>query len=676
MKARTVPFSSLMFLKATPKELIKKRRLRDRLLMAARCAIFLLLALVFARPYLPAERIPFVARDEAESTVILVDRSFSMRHADTFERALDAVRSRLDAAGADDEVALVVFDDAPQVVAPLETDLAVHRGSLESLVPGFRTTDYFPALQRAGDLLQDARQDRRVVVLISDFQSAGWTGSLDNWKLEPGISFEPVAVGAAETSNGYVEAFQVSQRRSSGRQSIRYDARIAVSTAVAGGSMTERTAEETEMAAGRAESIAAGGRGREAALVIAGAEVDRRMLPMRASAPFSFQHVPERDGFYQGMLSLDADELPVDDRYYFTEEVTAEPALLIVDAGAGSAARDAFYLRSAFDLGEVSRYSVASGDQITDAALRNYNVVFIADRTASQTERAVLRRYAERGGTLVVSPGDATDAAALSALSQELGLGRISQVVNTREELGYEAIVGDVDVRHPIFAPFGGSGAILQPKFRRYARLEPSSGTNVVGRFDSGDPFLAERPVGRGLVLFYASTFNTSWTDMPLDEMFVPFVYQLAGYGTRHSDVRHVFTVGESVEISGDPGETWEIRAPGDRVHRVMIDEQGRGIFRETEVPGHYAAAAGMRTKMFSVNVDPRESNLAGRDPDEIYAAVVAPPNDEPRTPEQAAAAVLVDDERKQKLWKVLLLGVILLFGVETYFANRRGVSR
>ncbi|MEX0600728.1 MAG: BatA domain-containing protein, partial [Rhodothermales bacterium] len=66
MRARTVPFSSLKFLKATPKELIRKRRLKDRLLMLARAALLALLALVFARPYLPSEQLPFVDQRASE----------------------------------------------------------------------------------------------------------------------------------------------------------------------------------------------------------------------------------------------------------------------------------------------------------------------------------------------------------------------------------------------------------------------------------------------------------------------------------------------------------------------------------------------------------------------------------------------------------------------------------
>ncbi len=661
MKARTVPFSSLMFLKATPKELIRKRRLKDRLLMAARMALLGLLALAFARPYLPSEEIPFIPQRESESVVLLLDRSFSMRQGDAFEQALAQVRSRLDAAGPSDEVALVSFADDVQILAPLETDLAVHRGALDAAEPGYRSTDYYPALQRAQDLLQEARHRRRVVVLVSDFQDAGWSGALENFELGQGILFETVPVRTAAEGNAFVEDFRLDRRRIEGRYAVRYDVRVAAT----GGDQEEE---------------------RSAALMVDGAEVGRQALPARPSTPVSFQRVAPREGYYQGSIVLQGearsggDALPDDDHYYFTDRAEALPGVLVLDAPSNSARRDAFFLRSAFDLGDASRFRFAVDGRLAYADLRRHDVVFLANRAATgDGERAALRRFVENGGTLVVSAGDGAATSELSSMLEALDVGRIEDVVDAREDQGYEAIVGEVDRRHPVFEPFsagGRSGAILRPKFRRYARLAPSEETVVVGRFDGGDVFLAERRLGSGLVLFYASTFNTSWTDLPLDEMYIPFVYQIAGYGAGRADEVHVFRVGDVIPLEGGPAETWEVRAPGTRLYRVTLDEEGRGYFRETEVPGHYAAAGSGATRFFSVNVDARESDLQPRDPDELYAAVVTPSDNVATTPEQAAAASIVTDERRQKLWRVILLLVLALFVLETYFANRHSASQ
>ena len=629
--------------------------------MAARMALLALLAFVFSRPYLPSEELPFIPQRENESVVVLLDLSFSMRHGDAFDEAAAAVRERLDAVGRGDEVALLSFADDVQLLAPLETDLAVHRGALEAAEPGYRRTDYFPALQRAQDLLQEARHRRRVVVLVSDFQDSGWSGALENFNLGPGILFEPAPVGVGEASNAFVDDFQLSRRRVEGRYAVRYDARVA-----AIGDDAERE--------------------RSAAFIVDGTEVGRQSLPARPSAPVSFQHVASRDGYYQGSLVLDGeapqggDALPDDDEYFFTDRADALPGILVIDAQSGSARRDAFYLRNAFDLGEASRFQYSVEGNLTDAALRRHDVVFLANRAASgDREVAALRNFVEDGGTLVVSAGDGVDAAGLTRTLEALSVGRVEGIADARDEQGYEAIVGEVDWRHPIFAPFsggGGSGVILSPKFRRYAQLNPAEETVIVGRFDSGDVFLAERRLGSGLVLFYASTFNTSWTDLPLDEMYVPFVYQLANYGADRSNEVRMFRIGDIVPLTGAAGETWEIRTPGGHLHRVTLDDGGSGFFRETEVPGHYAASGGGVTRFFSVNVDPRESDLRLRDPDEVYAAVIAPPDDVAATPQEAAAAAVETDERRQKLWRIFLLAVLVLFVVETYFANKRSEPR
>ncbi|HEX7070492.1 MAG TPA: hypothetical protein VF190_06790, partial [Rhodothermales bacterium] len=370
-------------------------------------------------------------------------------------------------------------------------------------------------------------------------------------------------------------------------------------------------------------------------------------------------------GYYQGTLTLSADGLPDDNRFYFTHRSDAPPALLVSDAPAPGGRSDAFYLRTAFDVGPASRFRFTRAPRASRAELRNASVAFVS----AAADPDALLQFVESGGTLILSPSE-SNAADFARSVEGLGAGRAGDVVDVRADEGYEAIIGEVDLRHPVFAPFSGTGSLLRPRFRRYVAFEPAEGTTVLGRFDTGDPFLAERRIGTGRLLVYTSTWNTGWTDLPLDEMYVPFVYQLAQYGSQRSQDGLLFTVGDVVALRGDPGSRWEVRTPEGQVHRVTLDDEGRGAFRETRVPGHYAAASGATTRLFSVNVDPRESNLAARDAEEVYAAVTAPASDAPDAP-NAAAATPEEDESRQKLWRLLLLAAIALFVWESWFANR-----
>lgn len=648
MRAKKVPFGSLMFLKATPKELIKKRRLRDLLLLAIRAAMFVLLALAFARPFLPQEQLPFLPQREDQSVVLLIDNSYSMQAGDLLEQARQAALERLGAAEGNDEFAVIAFADDVQQLTPLDDDLALHRNVVEALEASYRATDFYNPLRRAAEILQDARHKNQTVVLISDFQRGGWTGALDNWKLDNSITFVPVKIGGGEVNNAYVEAFDLTKKRTGSQVALRFDARVAAQGASADQS-------------------------KAAALFLDGQTVEQRTLPATPTSQVTFQQRAAREGFFQGALTLGDDDLPVDNQYYFTYDVAARPSVLVVDEGGGGRT-DAFFLRNAFALGETALYAFETGgtQRLSRSGLRGQNVVFVANvgsLTGAQT--AALRAYIEEGGSLVLSFGERTNTQALSSTLQTLGIGAAREVVSARSLQSVEAIIGEVDRRHPIFEPLAASGsAILRPTFRRFVRVEPDSEAVVLGRYDAGDPFLIERRLGRGKVLVYTSTFSMQWTDLPINEFFVPFVYQLAKYGLSTSDTRRQFTVGEVVPLAGAPGAEWDVRTPNGNVFKVTNDSTGTGFFRDSAVPGQYVAAQGSITFPFSVNVDPRESVLEARDEEEVYASVVAPSEDVAKTPE-AAALVVEDAEKEQKLWRYLIFLVIGLFALETVLANR-----
>ena len=650
MKAKKVPFGSLMFLKATPKELIKKRRLRDLLLMALRAAIFGLLAFAFARPFIPQDRIPFLSQRQDQSVVILIDRSYSMQLGDLFEQAKQEVLDRLDDAGRNDEFSLIAFADDVQQLTPLTRDLSLHRGVVSTLELSNRPTDFYNPLRLAAEVLRDARHDDRTLVLISDFQRNGFAGSFENWTLDANIAFVPVKIAPDEVDNAYVEEFDVRMKRTADEVAVRYDARVRAE----GRSATQEQAVR---------------------LTLDEQEVDQKTLPALASSPVSFQRMAPREGFYQGHLALGDDDLAVDNRFYFTYPVAGRPSLLVVDGGPGS--RDAFFLSKAFDLGESAMYDFEVGGRgrLSRAALRTYDIVFLANLAAlTEAQLGNLRAFVERGGSLVISFGEQVDVAAFSGNLRALGVGRADRVVTARSVQGVEAIIGEVDLRHPIFALFAasGMGAILRPKFRRYVRVVPDTNAVVVGTYDTEDPFLIERRLGQGKVLVYTSTFSTSWTDFPINELYVPFLYQMTRYGVSASEARHQYTVGEVVAINGQPEEQWEVRTPEDKLFKVTIDASGTGFFRETETPGSYIAARGRSIFPFSVNVDPRESVLETRDEEEAYVAVAGTSEDVATDPEQAASLIVEDEERKQKLWRYLILLILGLFAFETVLANRK----
>ncbi|MDZ4698471.1 MAG: VWA domain-containing protein [Rhodothermales bacterium] len=655
VRAKQVRFSSLMFLKMTPKEVVRRRRIKDWLLMAIRGLLLALLALIFARPFIPKDSIPFFATEQAESVVVLVDNSFSMQYGDLFEQARAAALGIVDAAGPDDEVAIVAFSDEPRQLTALGTDKSLHRNVLTSaLEPTYRPTDFFRPIQLAQELLAEARHEAQRIVLITDMQRTGWGGAFENWKLEQGVGFEVIPLGDAGRENTYIGGLAVGTRRVEGEVINRFDSRIGAS----------------------GEGTPAG---LSLALTLDNAVVEESEVPASTAGRVSFQYRPEREGVFLGSLHLADDALPADNTHYFALDVRSRPALLGID-GSNDARNDAYYLDRAFNQGDAALYGFtrgAAGD-LTGGRMASQAVVFVSNVPAlGAAQRSALLGYLERGGSVVLSFGDASDPAGLSAALAELGIGQPTGRIQARTVQGGPAIIGDVDIRHPIFSLFAQSsaGAIFRPQFREYMRIVPDSSATVVGRYDSGDPFLIEQTVGAGRVLVYTSTFNADWTDFPINELYIPFVYQLVKYALEGQERRLAFLIGEPVRLQGEPGETWDVRTPDDRQLRVTLDADGVGFFRDTGLPGHYAAAQGNQRFPFAVNVDVAESDLSTRDLAEAIAAVVPPPDDVARTVEMARTMEVEDEERKQKFWRYLLMGMIGLFAAETFLANRKRVA-
>ncbi|MEZ5283481.1 MAG: BatA domain-containing protein [Vicinamibacterales bacterium] len=110
-----VAFPSLMFVRRIPYESVKRRRIRDWLLLALRAAALALIVAAFARPFVRGSQLS-AAAGGAREVVLLMDRSYSMGAGDTWARAQAAARQALGTLGPLDRVSLVFFASNAEMV--------------------------------------------------------------------------------------------------------------------------------------------------------------------------------------------------------------------------------------------------------------------------------------------------------------------------------------------------------------------------------------------------------------------------------------------------------------------------------------------------------------------------------------------------------------------------------
>src|SRR5215203_3988431 len=77
-KKRVVEFPSLMFLQKIPYQSVRRRRIRDWLLLVMRLAALLMIVTAFARPFFRRDALAAATQQGAREAVILVDTSYSM----------------------------------------------------------------------------------------------------------------------------------------------------------------------------------------------------------------------------------------------------------------------------------------------------------------------------------------------------------------------------------------------------------------------------------------------------------------------------------------------------------------------------------------------------------------------------------------------------------------------
>jgi len=539
--APPVPFTAVTLLRKTPVDRSRRHRLRDLLLLAARICALLLLAASFARPYKAG------AAAIGRTTVIAVDRSFSMGAPGRAERARTLAREAVDRAG-NGRIAVIAFDDRAEVLAPPGA-AADARTALSGIVPGFGATRYAAALDKAAELLAGDPGGR--VILVSDLQRSGFDAA--GVSLPEGIALE-IRDAGAPASNLSVTSATLDRTRHLASATVRSfgpDPRTVEVTATIG----------DRPAASKRIALAAG----ESADVTFDAPGDPGSL--RVSVP-------------------DAGGYAADNARFGVAEVRGLPRVLVVtDPAAGSAG---FYLTRALqaDAGEGPDFDVRTMAGTAFAALpaeklrEQSAIMILSTRGLDRRMGDALRGFLGAGGGLFIAAAPDVDASLLSTIL------RWQPAVAPRD-VRRPRVLAATDLRHPVFRPFDAVAANFgQILFERAWDLTTDPAWRVAARFTDGTPALIERTAdaatagaAAGRVVLFASDVDRRWNDFPLHPTFVPFAQEMARYlGARPAAVSSYLVADVAAGLAPVPGVTRD----GPRTVAVNVDSRESSVERVT----------------------------------------------------------------------------------------------
>ena len=530
--APPVPFTAVSLLRKSPVDRSRRHRLRDLILLAARICALLLLAASFARPYHAA------APATTRTTIVAIDRSFSMGGPSRFERARTLARQAIDQADGD-RIGVIAFDDRADVIArPGPAGDA--RAALATIAPGNGGTRYAAAFDKATELLAD--EDRARLVVVTDLQRSGFDES--GAVLPERIELAVLDAGA-QSSNLSVSNAAIDRRR--------------VTATVRNYGATPRSA--------------------DVRATIDDQPVPARQVTIPANEALDVTFEGPADATRAALAIDDAEGYAADNERFAVAESRTLPRVLIV--GGGAAAASGFYLTKAlqaeaeegadFDVRTVSGSSFAA---MTPEQLREQSVIALLsthgiDRRAGEPLRAFLKG----GGGLFVAAAADLDPAVLSTLLDW-------QPPLAPRDTRAAGVLAATDLRHPVFRPFDAVAANFgQVVVERAWHIDAGSAWRVVARFTDGAPALVERSGPDGRILLFTSDVDRRWNDFPLHPAFVPFAQELVRYlGARPPAVSGYLVADVPAGVKPAPGF---VRA-GNRTLAINVDPRESRVDRVT----------------------------------------------------------------------------------------------
>ncbi len=662
-----VRFSATRFLDPLPPLRDRRSRIRHPWLLLLRCLIVALLALGFARPFFSEVGASPAPAAEGRHRVVVLDAGAGMRRTGLHDKALARIRSLGTALAPGDRFALVSTDPAGRVPVSAERWAATAPpvrgalldGVLATLEPGWGPVRLDTALEAALDELGAMREaggapESAEILVVSPFGAGARLSGLAGRDWPPGVvvrleRLDPPADTAPSPSttptvpdprepaasrkppagrNASLRHFGwTDSAEGPARARVRLENHSAAPLPVRLRLRDDRTGDE---AAPTREEI------------LGPREVRVVALELPAGGPGAFR------------LELDGDDEAFDNTVWL---LPPRPRTITAPYLGRATPEDAgaplFYLTRALENHPGGLVETPVVDPAGDPPLPEAPLYFVAD-TPGRALVETLGARLEAGATVLLLLGDESRLETAMALGGETGWA--TGPVGRRADL----ILGEIDFRHPLFAPFA------DPRFSDFTKvrfwkpvplvLPPESRATVAARFEDRTAAVVEIPRGRGALVVWGGDWQPAAGQWVVSTKFIPWLQTLvtraSGGPARPDSVElgALERLGAAADARWTPIATGRVLPPG-RTPAAPglwdVSEDGRTRRVALQVPGEEMSGETLAIETWERLGVP------------LATSVSTSPGAVAFSSRSGAAESL---EREQQLWRwmLLLAGVLL----------------
>jgi len=669
-----VPFSTLMFLQASPPRLTRKSRLDNLLLLLLRALALALIAIAFCRPFFRFSTQSSIDAATGRRVVILVDTSASMQRGDLWQQAQDRVSEALNELDASDRSCLIGFDHSPRTLISFEQNASefdpqiykvLIKDAIRGEAPGWQGTDLGAALLAACGLLEEQHtvaevhdRSRLQIVLISDLQAGSNLAALQSFVWPENVLLKIVQLDSGQTTNATLNTLQPETDGAA-----ETDMRVRVAN---------NPDSETDQfqigwlldAAALDEASDADKRDWQKRLNVQVPPGESRIVKMK---------LPSTDLLPVG-IQLFGDQADFDNTFYLPPQSEFGSRIEFLPDTAGNSKEGVlFYFQKIFE-GDDRNVVEAVDEQSLLTAARSPELLVIAAAAVDASKKIL--KYLDQGGRVLV---------VLTGAEMQETLRRILQddAIELQEsKIDRFALWGDIEFRHPLFAPFADpkyndftASHIWKYRQLKWPALDSASTnvpTNILVRYDTGDAALVHRQFGKGDLYVMTSGWNPADSQLAVSRKFVPLMFGIMGRRLT-TQASLLETVGATVKLKTDftNSDRVTLATPTGDTELLAVDEQQTVRFLPDRI-GVYRVESGDAEQAVVVNLDLNESKTSPLEIEQLEQLGVA-------LGDQPSEAAVVEHERQmqneeleqnQKAWSKLIFAVLGLLFVETIVAG------
>ena len=581
---RTVYFTNVRFLREVKEENSSRRKIRDLLVLLARCLAVAMLVLGFAQPFLPRNTEGVKKGEQAVS--VYLDNSFSMnalsKDLSLLEKAKQKAREIVQAYAADDKFQVLTSDFEGRHQRLVSKDEALN------LIDEIKTT---PSVQELSKVLTHQQQalnstnaPNKTAFILSDFQKN--VTDIPNFK-DTTLDINLVPLTAVQEKNIAIDSAWFESPMQMMGQTNPLIVRVT--------NYTSENAENVKL------SLKLDGQDKPVGLL---------NIKAHSSVEDTINITILRTGWHEADLSITDFPVQFDDHLFFTFNVPPQINVLVISDGGGNR-----FLESAMAGVRSFKVTNQSSGNVTYSQFPQYQMVVLSNLVSvSSGLAAELTQYAKNGGNVVTFPAPSVDLTSYSNFFNTAQSNNLNGFETTPRE------VATVNLDEFVFKDvFTNKNVNMKlPSTTGNYRLTNRNGENLL-TYRDGSSFVTKNRVGQGHIYICAAPLDDKISTLARSgEIFVPMLYKMAISSAKEWKIGYVIGKDDYIEADskGLGGEkTYKMKGPKEEFipeQRIVAGKAILGVKDGTKEAGFYNLFTRPDSALykFGFNFDRRESVL------------------------------------------------------------------